>query len=127
MPLTRASRIPVVVASGTQALTLDTPVTLLSTTTPGIYVFRLDYDALTVPVTSSIGWGEVAEVIIKSALLSGGTVRQVFFATVMAGTDANTLLVSPELSCPFGLDVILEQPTTAGATGRSLIWSVERT
>ena len=123
MPLTRSSRIPVVVASGSQTATLDSLHTVLSTTTPGIYVFRVDLDALTIVS----GVGEVLELTINTAILSGGTVRQAFFATAMAGTDANKVLISPEIVCPFGADFILEQPTTAGATGRAFPWSVERT
>lgn len=122
MPLTRSSRVPLVVSSGSQTAVLDTLHTLLSTTVPGIYVLRVDLDALVI----NSGIGEVLELTINTKILTGGTVRQAFFATAMAGTDANKVLISPQIVAPFGADFVLEQPTTTSATGRAFPWSVER-
>lgn len=109
-------------SSGSQTATLDTLHTLLSTTDAGVYVLSVDINALQI----NSGVGEVIELTILKKVRTGDTVRQIFFATYVAGLISDPIVQSIPVSAPFGADFKLKQPTTAGATGRAFPWSVEQ-
>lgn len=112
--------------SNSQTATLDTLHTLLSTTDAGVYVLSVDISALQVNVSAGVGTGEVIELTILKKVRTGDTVRQIFFATYVAGLVSDPIVQSIPVSAPFGADFKLKQPTTAGATGRAFPWSVEQ-
>lgn len=113
-------------SSGSQTATLDSEHTLLSTTDAGVYVLSVDVNALVVNVSGSLGTGEVVELRIKKKVRTGDTVRQAFYAIYQAGLIGDPIVQSVAVVCPFGCDITLKQPTTAGSTGRAFPWSVEQ-
>lgn len=103
-----------VAASGTQAATVTTEHTLLSTSTAGTYVLFVDLNALAA--------GDTIELRIKTKVLGGGTIRPAYFVTYTDARPADDKIsISVPIPTDQGADFTLKQ--TAG-TSRSFPWKV---
>lgn len=100
-------------ASGTQAATIGTEHSLSAPTSSAIRVLRVDTGAMVA--------GEVVEISIKTKVLTGGTQRSIYLASIGGGT-AQPIVASPPVTMPFGGEFTLKQ---VNGTGRSFPWSVE--
>jgi hypothetical protein len=103
------------VSSGTQSLSLDTPVDLASTTTAGIYVCSYNL--------TNMAKGDVVRCYATVKVLTGDTEEIVF-----EGIYANDLVDSPIVQSPpilsmFSLSMMIEQ---TDGTGRSVPWALVR-
>lgn len=98
--------------SGTQAATIGTEHTLATITTAGVYVLRVDVNAL--------ANGDRLVLRGKVRALSGGTTRQAFSA-VFEHVQADKILDS--IPVPVVHELVWTLQQTAG-TGRSFDWSV---
>lgn len=106
---------PQQVNGGTQSLTLDTPVTVFNTTTPGSYVVRLGL--------ANLAEGAVADRLrctLKVKTLSGSTAQIEKEEWFEGAQYCKTVTIGPIMVIHY-LDVILEQ---TDGTGRSVEWSV---
>lgn len=102
--------------SGTQTATISTEHTLNATspeTTDCIMQFFLD--------VANMAQDDDLEIRVKEKVISSGTQRLVFFAT-LADAQAEAF-VTPPLQLLHGWDVTIKQ--TAG-TGRSFPWSIRK-
>jgi len=103
--------------SGTQSATLDTEHTLNGTTpetTDGVFQLVVDVNALVA--------GDIVEFRCKEKVLSAGTQRLVFAAT-LAGPQGTPVWMSPPLILLHGWDMTLLQ---TDGTGRSFPWSIRK-
>lgn len=99
--------------SGTQAATVGTEHTLAQPTAAGTYVLLVD--------TQNLVNADILELRLKRKVLSGGTVRECYYAAYR-DQQSQPVKVSLPLPTPHGVDATLKQ--TAG-TGRSFDWSLE--
>ncbi len=99
-------------ANGTQAATISTEHTLATVTTAGVYVLRVDVNALVN--------GDRLTLRAKVKALSGGTTRQLF-AAVLEHAQADKIVDS--IPVPIAHEVVFTLQQNAG-TGRSFDWSV---
>lgn len=107
---------PTLFASGTQSATLNVEHTLLSTTAQGVYVFKVDANALAA--------GDTLNLYVKTKILSGGTIRGEYtqsFYGPLSTSDQN--LVSVPIVTDPGIQTDFSLQQIAG-TGRSFPWKV---
>ena len=105
--------------SGTQTATINTE-HVLNTSTPettdGIYQLFVDLNAMAA--------GDTLELRIKEKVISSGTIRTIFVATLVGAQGADSAAwVSPSMILLHGWDMTLKQ--TAG-TGRAFPWSIRK-
>ena len=103
-------------ASGTQTSTIGTEITLDSTTNNGTFVFVVDISAMQL--------GDVTELRVYTAVLSGGTANQAWKATFGPNPTFNTVTISPPLASDQQANFTLKQ---IAGTARSFPWKVLRT
>jgi hypothetical protein len=101
-------------ASAPAALTLDTPTTLDTDTTAGVYQLFLD--------TNALAAGDVLIVRTKMKVTSGGTTR-LFEQKVLAGVTGPKAFCTEPVMIAHYVEFELEQ---TDGTGRSIPWSVVR-
>lgn len=105
--------------SGTQSATITTEHVLNTTdpeTTDGIYQVMVDLNAM--------ADGDIVEIRIKEKVISSGTQRVIFTATLADAQNADDVIfVSPAIVLMHGWAVTLKQTT---GTGRSFPWSIRR-
>lgn len=103
------------VSSGTEALSLDTPVDLASTTTAGIYVCQYNLTAL--------ANGDIIRCYATAKVLTGDT-EEIVFEGIYANSLGNSPIVqSPPIVSMFSLSMMVEQ---TDGTGRSIPWALIR-
>lgn len=100
--------------SAPAALTLDTPSTLVTETTAGVYQLIID--------TNNMAAGDVLVVRSKLKVVSGGTSR-LFEEEVLAGITSSKAWSTEPIAIAW--EIIYELEQTDG-TGRIIPWSVLR-
>jgi hypothetical protein len=101
-----------VIASGTQAATLDTEHSLATDTTGRTCCLAVD--------TGALVEGDVLILRLKTKILSGGTKRVAYIAT-FANTQAEPQKYSIPVPANIEIEATLEQ---TDGTGRSFPWSL---
>jgi hypothetical protein len=96
----------------TAALTLSTPATLTTQTTPGVYVLTISL--------ANMASGDTVTVTAQTKVLSGSTAR-VLMTTTFTGAQTVPAQQSLPVVAEHEVAYIIEQ--TAG-TGRAFAWSV---
>lgn len=99
-------------ASGTTT-TDGTEQSLATPTTSNVYVFDIDTNAMLA--------GDVLEIRVKKTVLTGGTIRPAWRATVGPSPRAEGIVTSPPLACPFGCTITIKR---VGGTDRAYPWSL---
>ena len=108
------------VTSGTQAATLTTEHTLVSSdTTFATIILAVDTSAMVYGDASNAH--DELELRIKMKVLTGGSELLVFLATYV-GAQTEPVKVSIPVTSPYSYSVTLKQ--TTGAAGRSFPWHV---
>lgn len=101
-------------ASNTQTAVISTEHSLLSTTDPGVYILVVDL--------VNMASGDTLELRIKEKVLSGGTIRGLYYQVYSNAQPTDRLIVKSVASpTDLGGDFTLKQ--TAG-TGRNFPWKV---
>jgi len=103
------------VDSGSQALSLDTPVDLVSTIVAGIYVLHYN---LTTMVKS-----DVIRCYATAKVLTGDTEEIVFEGIYANDLVASPIIQSPPIVSMFSLSMMIEQ---TDGTGRTIPWALIR-
>lgn len=100
-------------ASGSQLTVLTTEHQLANPSAAGIYVFDVDCGVMLN--------ADILEIRVKKPLLSAGTLRVVWRATVGPAARSETIVTSPPVLCPFGCTVTIKQ---VAGTVRTYPWSL---
>lgn len=103
-------------AKDDQALTLDTPATLATITSAGVYELRLDCNAL---VADDILFVRVYEIF--QTVAQGGTERLTEEWGVFGTTLINKNVRTPPIVCLNSVKFVLEQ---TDGTGRTIPWEI---
>ena len=103
------------VDSGTESLTLDTPVDLASTTTAGIYVCQYNL--------TNLANGDIIRLYATAKVLTGDTEEIVFEGIYANSLGASPIVQSPPIVSMFSLSMMVEQ---TDGTGRSVPWALIR-
>ena len=103
------------VSSGTQSLTLDTPVDLASSTTPGIYCCQYNL--------TNLANGDVIRCYATAKVLTGDTEEIVFEGIYANSLGSAPIVQSPPIVSMFSLSMMVEQ---TDGTGRSVPWALVR-
>jgi hypothetical protein len=105
--------------TGTQTATINTEHVLNSptpNTTDGIFQLFVDVNAMVA--------GDTLELRIKEKVVSAGSVRTIFVATLVGAQGADSHgWVSPSMILLHGWDMTLKQTT---GTGRAFPWSIRQ-
>lgn len=101
-----------VMASGTQSATVGTEHTLTSQTVFRVYQLQVDFSALAA--------GELAEIRIKTKVLSGSALNTVKLAAIQGGST-QPVFVSFPLASDIQFDATIKQ---INGTGRTFPWKV---
>lgn len=105
--------------SGTQTATINTEHILNTTspeTTDGIYQLFID--------VANMVAGDTLELRIEEKVISAGTIRTIFCATLVGAQGADSAAwVSPSMILLHGWDMTLKQTT---GTGRAFPWSIRK-
>lgn len=102
-------------ASGTQAATVGTEITLQTDTTVGTYYYEVDLSAMAA--------GDIVELRIYTMTLAAGTLRQVWKSSFGPGLPVCQIAAAPSQPSNQSIRVTLKQ--TAG-TARSFPWKLLR-
>ncbi len=102
-------------ASGTQAATIGTEFALQTDTTNGTYYYEVDLSAMAI--------GDVVELRIYTATLSGGTRHQAWKSTFGPGLPICPIAPSPPQPSDQSIQVTLKQ---IAGTARSFPWKLLR-
>lgn len=104
------------VSSGTQAATISTEHTLLTSTSAYKFVLIVDLGNMIA--------GDIVELRIKMKTLTGSTARVVYYG-LYANVQQQPIIISNEIPSLFSIEFTLKQ--TAGSAGRNFDWQVVRT
>lgn len=99
-------------ASGT-VTTDGTEQSLATPTTSQVYCLDVD--------TSAMVAGDIIELRVKKPVLTGGTIRTAWRASIGPSPPSDAIMVSPPLNCPFGCTVTIKR---VGGTDRAYPWSL---
>lgn len=99
-------------ASGTTT-TDGTEQSLATPSTSQVYCFDID--------TAAMAAGDILEIRVKKTVLTGGTIRTAWRATVGPSPLAEPIVVTPPLNCPFGCTVTIKR---VAGTDRAYPWSL---
>lgn len=103
------------VDSGTETLTLDTPVDLESTTVAGIYVCQWNL--------TNLALADIIRCYATAKVLTGDTEEIVFEGTYANSLGSSPIVQSPPIVSMFSLSMMVEQ---TDGTGRAVPWALIR-
>lgn len=103
------------VDSGTESLSLDTPVDLESSTTAGIYVCQYNL--------TNLANGDIIRCYATVKVLTGDTEEIVFEGWYANSLGNSPIVQSPPIVSMFSLSMFLEQ---TDGTGRDVPWALIR-
>jgi len=86
---------------------------LATPTASNVYVFDIDAGAM--------AHGDVLEIRVKKPVLSAGTIRTVWRATIGPAARGELVVTSPPVACPFGCTVTIKRVL---GTDRAYPWSL---
>jgi len=103
---------PTTSASGTEAVIVNTPSTLATISTEGVFVLNID-------TTNMVG-GDDLEITVETKVLTGGTSRQVYSA-MYSNAQSDAIKISVPVSSMFEYVAKINQ---VSGTARSYAWSI---
>lgn len=106
---------PTNAGSGTQTAAIGTEHTLLTTTTPGDYVLKVDKAAMQ--------GGDTLELRIYDTVLAGGASRVIYQYGPFSGVPSVDDMIAISVPIPIDVGVSFTLKQTAG-TGRAFPWKV---